>query len=72
MLEIKFIDRTGQVTKKKGKKVYGAFRLIQADRIRRRIVINWCFENNVVPKVHKDLFWFYDEGAAMAFKLRWM
>lgn len=64
MLEIEFIDRTGQVTKKKGKRVYGAFRLIQADKIRRRIVIDWCFANN--------LFWFYDEGAAMAFKLRWM
>lgn len=72
MLEIEFRERTGEIVSKSGRTVYGAFYLIQADKLRRRIVIDWCFANNVVPKVRNDLFWFYNEGAAMAFKLRWL
>lgn len=72
MIEIEFRERTGEIVSKSGRIVYGAFFLIRADKLRRRIVIDWCFANNVVPKIKNDLFWFYDEGAAMAFKLRWM
>ena len=72
MIEIEFIDRTNQISTKKGKKVYGAFYLMHADKLRRRIVIDWCFANNVVPKIKNDYFWFYDECSAMAFKLVWL
>lgn len=72
MIEIEFKDRTGEIVSKSGRTVYGAFHLMHADKLRRRIVIDWCFANNVVPKVKNNLFWFYNEGDAMAFKLVWL